>query len=118
MRGIAVLVLLALAACDPNPTFVKIATDHIAKGPAAACCTTQGGKVSSAACAAEAEEKCGFARGATTTFVDVKEAGNAARNVTFDLAGPRGRARCIVFVADHGKGNGGITADIVACTPR
>lgn len=109
--------LAALSGCDSNPTYIKLATEHMAKGPRAACCTGTGGFFTGGdACATEAEKKCAYARDAKVTFVSISEAGNAARNVTFDVAGPNGKAECIVFIGDRGKGNGGIRVEKVTCT--
>lgn len=109
-------VLSLTAACDPNPTYVSLATEHIAKGPPAACCTLFGGQIDPA-CAPTAEQKCAFAKDAKATFVSIEARGNAARDVTFDLAGPNGKARCVVFMQNSGGRRGGIRPGRVTCTP-
>lgn len=118
MKKVAIVVVLSLpaAACDPNPTYIKLATEHIAKGPAAACCTTSGGKLV-AECEPTAEQKCAFAKDAKATFVSIEERGNAARDVTFDLVGPSGKARCVVHMENPGGRRGGIRPGKVTCTP-
>ena len=109
--------IVLVAGCDPNPTYIAIATEHIAKGPAAACCTVSGGKFA-AECEPTAEQKCAFAKDAQATFVGIESRGNAARDVTFDLAGPNGKARCVVRVHNSGGRRGGIRPQTVTCTPR
>lgn len=119
MKTLAIATALSITAagCDPNPTYIKLATDHIAKGPAAACCTTTGGKFVDG-CEPTAEEKCAFAKDAKATFVGIEEREKAARDVTFDLAGPNGKARCVVHMENPGGRRGGIRPGKVTCTPR
>jgi hypothetical protein len=96
---------VAVAACAPDSTFSDIARDHVVKGgPAAACCSTYGGGVASPECAAEAEKKCAFARGATVKVGAVTRKGSNAATVALSLDGPNGNGVCTFEVSDFGAG--------------
>lgn len=115
MLAIATVLSITTAGCDPNPTYITLATEHIAKGPAAACCTTTGGKFV-AGCEPTAAQQCAFAKDAKATFVGIEARGSAARDVTFDLEGPNGKARCVVHMESLGGRRGGIRPGRVTCT--